>query len=390
MKEQYIYISKHEDMIKMGGRCAFIYGAKYTAQCCAKYLQSCGVKVIAFLVSDRYDNPKEILGLPVLRIEEHAQENFDVVICAVSDTYRKEVFDELQRYQVNLLVELAPDIVKTFPWQKTVTEKCQIAPLAHIAPSVHIFADENSSVYIADDVIIGEHAIIVAVRGAQIRIEASVRIGEYANIWADGGGGSLSNEKKIGINSDKERKTEVGDGCSPIWNKDYTQIYFSVASSILSNAKVVAQFGGRILLGEHVCIGHRAIIEADYEGKIQVGRETSIEDDFYAATAKSEIIVGEDNMISYRVSMFTGGHEILDHTTRQQITNRHSITTCNHVWIGIGATLLSGCHIGYGSIVGAAAVVTKDFPERCSLAGNAAHLIKENIDWQRRPVSVQI
>ena len=48
-----------------------------------------------------------------MRIEEHAQENFDVVICAVSDTYRKEVFDELQRYQVNLLVELAPDIVKT-------------------------------------------------------------------------------------------------------------------------------------------------------------------------------------------------------------------------------------------------------------------------------------
>ncbi|MES0123192.1 hypothetical protein NKL05_13970 [Mesorhizobium sp. C420B] len=42
------------------------------------------------------------------------------------------------------------------------------------------------------------------------------------------------------------------------------------------------------------------------------------------------------------------------------------------VWIGFGATVLSGIRIGKGAVVGAAAVVTKDVPPYAIVVGNPA------------------
>lgn len=49
-------------------------------------------------------------------------------------------------------------------------------------------------------------------------------------------------------------------------------------------------------------------------------------------------------------------------------------------FIGGRAMILPGVRIGDGSIVGAGAVVTRDVPPRCIVAGNPARIIKENID----------
>ena len=46
------------------------------------------------------------------------------------------------------------------------------------------------------------------------------------------------------------------------------------------------------------------------------------------------------------------------------------------VWIGIGATVLPGVHIGYGSIIGANSVVTHDVPPMTIVGGNPAKIIK--------------
>ena len=46
------------------------------------------------------------------------------------------------------------------------------------------------------------------------------------------------------------------------------------------------------------------------------------------------------------------------------------------VWIGIGAIILKGVHIGYGARIGAGAVVTKDIPAGATMAGNPAQLAK--------------
>jgi acetyltransferase-like isoleucine patch superfamily enzyme len=53
----------------------------------------------------------------------------------------------------------------------------------------------------------------------------------------------------------------------------------------------------------------------------------------------------------------------------------------NHVWIGMGATILKGVTIGDGAIIAAGAVVTKNIPSMCLAGGVPAKIIKENIIW---------
>ena len=52
------------------------------------------------------------------------------------------------------------------------------------------------------------------------------------------------------------------------------------------------------------------------------------------------------------------------------------------VWVATGAIILPGVKIGDGAIVAAGAVVTKDVPPRCMVAGVPARIVKENVDWK--------
>ena len=47
------------------------------------------------------------------------------------------------------------------------------------------------------------------------------------------------------------------------------------------------------------------------------------------------------------------------------------------VWIGYGAAIMSGVHIGQGAIVAAGAIVTKDVPPFSIVAGNPAQIVKK-------------
>ncbi len=57
------------------------------------------------------------------------------------------------------------------------------------------------------------------------------------------------------------------------------------------------------------------------------------------------------------------------------------IKICDNVWIGLGATVLSGVTIGEGSVVAAGAVVNKDVPPRTMVAGVPARVIRTDIEW---------
>lgn len=53
-----------------------------------------------------------------------------------------------------------------------------------------------------------------------------------------------------------------------------------------------------------------------------------------------------------------------------------NIIVDDDVWIGYGATIMSGVHIGQGAVVAAGAVVTKDVPPYAIVAGVPAKVIK--------------
>ena len=127
---------------------------------------------------------------------------------------------------------------------------------------------------------------------------------------------------------------------------------------------------------------------ASEQGVLFLGEETTIgENGWFSATAGGEIHLGNDNMLSLFIKMAVGNHELLDQKTGRLLTNRVAIRTEDHVWIGIGSTLLPGAHLGEGSVVGASSVVTKAFPPHCTIAGNPARVLREGISWQREAMN---
>lgn len=60
----------------------------------------------------------------------------------------------------------------------------------------------------------------------------------------------------------------------------------------------------------------------------------------------------------------------------RQLTSKGEIVIGNNVWIGDKAAVLSGVHVGNNVIIAANAVVTKDVPDNCIVAGVPARVIK--------------
>lgn len=60
----------------------------------------------------------------------------------------------------------------------------------------------------------------------------------------------------------------------------------------------------------------------------------------------------------------------------------------DHVWLGIDSFVLGGAKIGSGSVVGTRALVTKEFPNNCVVAGVPAKEVRRDIAWERPHLSV--
>lgn len=70
-----------------------------------------------------------------------------------------------------------------------------------------------------------------------------------------------------------------------------------------------------------------------------------------------------------------GGADIVGHPA-----TRGGVRIGNDVWIGEGATLMSGITIGDGAVIATRAVVTQDVPPYGIVGGNPARLIRKRFD----------
>lgn len=92
----------------------------------------------------------------------------------------------------------------------------------------------------------------------------------------------------------------------------------------------------------------------------------------------NNIYIGEKVAISERVMIRDSNNHCIDNK-KDKVSN--PIVIGNHVWIGMGATILSGVKIGDGAVVAAGAVVTSDVPEKALVGGVPARVIRENVEW---------
>lgn len=138
-----------------------------------------------------------------------------------------------------------------------------------------------------------------------------------------------------------------------------------------------------LYLGEnaHLKLNGRFTMHGHSTIMVHKGATLKIGDNTYlnggSIDCSHHISIGDDCAIA-------DGVQIMDnswHAVNSQIGGGE-IEIGNNVWIATGAMILPEVKIGDGAIVAAGAVVTKDVPPRCMVAGVPAKVIKENVEWR--------
>lgn len=129
------------------------------------------------------------------------------------------------------------------------------------------------------------------------------------------------------------------------------------------NAKGTGRICGDVIVqnGKNIFIGNNSFVNG---GQLIAGEN-------------SKIVIGNDCMISYNVHLRTTYHNYKDRSLpmNKQGMEEADIIIKDNVWIGYGVQVMSGVTINEGSVVAAGAVVTKDVPPNCCVAGIPAKVI---------------
>ena len=148
----------------------------------------------------------------------------------------------------------------------------------------------------------------------------------------------------------------------------------------------------RISLGQHCSLrvgrGSRlAALEtmASREGRIVIGHGTNF-------TWATRLLMHEPGLISIGDGCLIASdtlltvsdmHSIIDRETGQRINPAADIVIEDHVWLAHEVTVLKGCRIGEGSIVGIGSIVSRDLPRYSLAVGRPAGVIRQDVTWHQ-------
>ncbi len=130
------------------------------------------------------------------------------------------------------------------------------------------------------------------------------------------------------------------------------------------------------------------IIAEDVGSRVEIGAGTTIINALLTAHEGTHVRIGNDCMFADLVGVRAGDmHSILDATTGARLNPSRSIDIERHVWLCAGVTVLKGCQIGAGTVVGGFSVVTVSLPPGVLAVGTPAKVIRTGITWQRERIA---
>jgi acetyltransferase-like isoleucine patch superfamily enzyme len=115
-----------------------------------------------------------------------------------------------------------------------------------------------------------------------------------------------------------------------------------------------------------------------YTPRIEIGDGTWIGKNCSIASIHA-VIIGKDVLFAGHVHITDHSHgyeEIETPISKQKLISKGGIVIGDQCWLGYGCEILSGVHVGRHSVVAARAVVTKNVPPFCIVAGNPAKIVK--------------
>lgn len=120
-------------------------------------------------------------------------------------------------------------------------------------------------------------------------------------------------------------------------------------------------------------------------GRIKIGKKTSIYDGVMQVTTNGSIEIGEMCLLSDSIGLYQNdNHLIFDKVTGKRINQNKNIQIGNHVWVGNEVVLLAGAVIPDNCIIGSRTVTSRAFDEKNAvIAGQPAKIIRKNVVWAR-------
>lgn len=115
---------------------------------------------------------------------------------------------------------------------------------------------------------------------------------------------------------------------------------------------------------DHCHLGSR--VRITHPANVKLGSHVWIGDDSLFMCDNAEIIIGNHVMLSPRVTIITGRHELLtvgaymDSVTEKSAASDVPVIIEDDVWIATNVVILKGVTIGRGSLIGAGSIITKD------------------------------
>ena len=130
---------------------------------------------------------------------------------------------------------------------------------------------------------------------------------------------------------------------------------------------------GHMGKGSYICPG----VVISYPQNVFVGDQVSIAADVcLGASSRGTITIGDRCAIASGTRIVTPTHDPNVLPVSSVGINR-SVIIGNDVWIGTSAIILPGVTIHDGAIVAAGAVVSRDVPADCMVAGVPARLVRK-------------
>jgi len=125
----------------------------------------------------------------------------------------------------------------------------------------------------------------------------------------------------------------------------------------------------KIIIGDNTLISSFAII-CTYGGAIKIDHSSFV-NSFSILYGHGNLTIGDGCLIGSQVTIVPVNYGFQDREMpfRLQTPSLKGIIIEDDGWIGVGVTILNGCIVGKGSIVGAGAVVTRSIEPYSIVAG---------------------